>query len=409
MAPKVSIIVTSYNILPYIDQCLETVCNQTLKDIEIIIVDDGSNDGTVDIIKKYAAKDTRIKTILFEKNTVGGVATAANAGMGIATGEYIGFADGDDIYEPTMFEDLYELANRFKSDLGICDFKELENTSGIIIDSGERALWNDICRDDYIRFDLSDRKKALRLLPVPWRKIYRRDFIEKNSIRFPVGDFFFEDNPFHWQAVILAKDAVFVDKALCYHRMNREGQTMSANNDRLFGIFSQYDIIQTWLSTTSNLDVYKPYLFWWLSDHLEWLKGKTHNSNYNKLFDLAFTRVDEYSRDEIQKFSVSSWLHPMAVEFIFAIKTKNKRKFARIASGSYRRSIFNRFLFNTQRVGFLKTFRIGLGQIRSFIRLWVDRVRYGYHHRELNDLRYDISFLKDQIAALTTELSKREK
>lgn len=409
MTPKVSVIVTSYNIRPYIVACLDTVCNQSLKDIEIIIVDDGSTDGTVDIIKKYAASDDRIKTILFEKNTVGGVATAANAGMDIATGEYIGFADGDDIYEPTMFEDLYILASRFKSDLGICNYRYLENGSGAVFDNADNSLWRDLCRDDFIQLDTEDRKKILKLTPVPWRKIYRREFMENNSIRFPVGDFFFEDNPLHWQAVILAKSAVFVDETLCYHRMNREGQTISSNNDRLFGIFSQYDIMRDWLRSSSNNEEYKINLLFWLSHHLDWLRERIHVDNYSRFYELASPRVDEYSKDDIQEFSELFRLNPMSLEFMYALKAKNKKKFSRVASGSYKRSFFNRFLFNVQRIGALKTMRIALEQLRGFLRLLIDRIRYGFHHRELNDLRYEISFLRDQIAALTSETSKNRK
>ncbi|WP_435657271.1 glycosyltransferase family 2 protein [Brucella pituitosa] len=409
MAPKVSVIVTSYNIRPYIVTCLDTVCNQSLKDIEIIIVDDGSTDGTVDIIKKYAATDDRIKIILFERNTVGGVATAANAGMDIATGEYIGFADGDDIYEPTMFEDLYTLASRFDADLGICNYRYLENGSGAIFDNADNALWHDLCRDDYIQMDTEDRKKILRLTPVPWRKIYRRKFIESQSIRFPVGDFFFEDNPLHWQTVIQAKNAVFVDQVLCYHRMNREGQTISSNNNRLFGIFSQYDIMRDWLLSNSNSEEYKINLLFWLSHHLDWLRERIHVDNYRKFYELAVPRIDEYTKNEIQECSEIYRLSPMSVEFMYALKSKNEKKFSRIASGLYNRSFFNRIIFNVNRVGVLKTIRILSWQLRGFLRLLIDRIRHGFHHHELNDLRHDISFLKDQLAALSIELSKREK
>ena len=101
-----SIIVTAYNIKDYIEQCLESVAAQTLSDIEVLVVDDGSTDSTPGRITEFCAADPRFIPVLLPENSPGGVATAANAGLDRATGRWVGFVDGDDYVEPTMFERL---------------------------------------------------------------------------------------------------------------------------------------------------------------------------------------------------------------------------------------------------------------------------------------------------------------
>ena len=203
--PKVSIIVTCYNIENYISDCLDGIVSQTLEDIEIIIVDDGSTDATPNIVKSYAKKDKRIKTILMEENSIGGVATAANVGIEAASGVYIGFADGDDVYDTSMFEKLYNAASRYDADLTMCRYKLLDDQSGFLSDPAELRLWNEIKNIRVLNLDEANRAKLLKFISVPWRKLYRRDWILEHGLRFPVGDYFFEDNPFHWFTTLVLK------------------------------------------------------------------------------------------------------------------------------------------------------------------------------------------------------------
>ena len=104
--PKVSVIIPIYNVETYLPQCLDSIINQTLKEIEIICVDDGSTDKSLDILKEYAKKDKRV-AIITQKNLHAGV--ARNAGLSQAKGEYISFLDSDDFCEPEMFEKMYQV------------------------------------------------------------------------------------------------------------------------------------------------------------------------------------------------------------------------------------------------------------------------------------------------------------
>ena len=124
---KVSVIIPVYNVEKYISRCLESLANQTLKDLEILIVNDGSTDNSRSIIEKYLKKHSlRIK--YFEKQN-GGLSSARNYGLKYATGEYIAFLDSDDYVEKDMYEDMYKIAKKDDADMVECDFLwEWENT-----------------------------------------------------------------------------------------------------------------------------------------------------------------------------------------------------------------------------------------------------------------------------------------
>ncbi|MDO5612562.1 MAG: glycosyltransferase family 2 protein [Paracoccus sp. (in: a-proteobacteria)] len=300
--PKVSVIVTAYNIEKYIRQSLDSVIGQTLDDIEIIVVDDGSSDATPDIIREYAARDSRIRPILFDRNTIGGVASAANAGMDVATGDYIGFADGDDLYDPTMFEKLWQAAESTGSDLAMCRYTLLDESDGSEHEPAETDRWQPFPRRTALDLTDATRKQMLRFISVPWRKIYRRDLVERINLRFPVGDFFFEDNPFHWASVIGGERIVLLPERLCKHRVARAGQTMATVDERLLRIFYHHDIIHDWLRQNDAHDGYKDELLRWTAAQLSWVSQRAEGEMQKLLFDRLVPIAAQYSTDDIAAF-----------------------------------------------------------------------------------------------------------
>ena len=119
----ISIIVPVYNAAPYLSVCIESILNQTYKDLELILINDGSKDNSGEICDDYALRDNRIK-VVHKKN--GGVSSARNAGLELATGEYIGWVDADDYIEPDMFEYLYNLAINYKADIAECGYASVD-------------------------------------------------------------------------------------------------------------------------------------------------------------------------------------------------------------------------------------------------------------------------------------------
>jgi hypothetical protein len=295
-----SIIVTAYNIEDYIEQCLDSVAVQTLRDLEVLVVDDGSSDSTPEKIVEFCAGDPRFIPVLLPENSPGGVATAANAGLDRATAPWVGFVDGDDYVEPTMFERLVDAAAGCDADLAMCQYQEVVDGSGERRDPADAHRWAELTAPCY-KLDIPTRRQFLRFIAVPWRKLYRRSFLENSAIRFPVSDGFYEDNPFHWFAVISAQSIAVVPEVLCYHRVARAGQTMATADERLFQIFRHHDTIHTWLTGRRLLDVYETSLLGWVISQMEWIARRTPPPLRRKLFDTLVPIFSQYSQAAVAR------------------------------------------------------------------------------------------------------------
>lgn len=284
--PLISVIVTCYNVEEYLEKCLDTVVNQTLQDIEIIVVDDGSTDGTEKIIRKYESADPRIRTILFSENTVGGVGSAANAGLDAATGEYIGFVDGDDYLKLDMFEKMCRAAIDDQSDLVMCKYLEVNEATGAQREPAERRSWAGLGKTGTMRLESPENvNQILGFIAVPWRKIYSRSLLEENGIRFPVVDYTWEDNPFHWFTVCSARSISFVPDVLCYHRTGRAGQTMISRSAGFVKIFGHYETIRDWLTQRGVLSRHEKALLSWAISQFEWVVGRLPLESGGALYD----------------------------------------------------------------------------------------------------------------------------
>jgi glycosyltransferase involved in cell wall biosynthesis len=296
--PELSIVVTTYDIEAYVEQCLESVAAQTLADVEVLVVDDGSTDSTPERITAFCARDPRFVPVLLPTNSPGGVATAANAGLDRARGRWVGFVDGDDFVEPTMFARLVEAAEAAGADLAMCAYQEVVDGTGERHDPADAHRWGALTEPSY-ELDVETRKRFLRFIAVPWRKLYRRDLLEEHRIRFPVVDGFYEDNPFHWFALLAARSVAVVPEVLCYHRVGRAGQTMAAADERLFQIFVHHDTIHDWLEAKGLLDVYDTTLLGWVLSQMEWISRRTPPQLQRRLFDVLVPIVAQYRPDTL--------------------------------------------------------------------------------------------------------------
>lgn len=299
-APTLSVIVTCFNIENYLEQCLESVVGQSLTDIEIIVVDDGSTDSTPRIIDRFASSDDRIVPVLLGENSPGGVATAANVGLDNATGRYVGFVDGDDFCQPVMFERLVAAMDHHGSDLAICQYELFDDSNEQVSEPADVARWAELDRDYYL-LDVEERKRFLRFIAVPWRKLYRRDFIEDHNIRFPEVDYFFEDNPFHWYCLLTARSIAVVPEVLCFHRVARVGQTMATVDERLLRMFDHHDTILSWLEERDLDEEYSPTLVSWVVSQAEWIGRKCPKDLRQQLFDTLAAIMISYDAATIER------------------------------------------------------------------------------------------------------------
>ena len=211
---KVSVIVPVYNVENYLDQCLTSIVNQTLKEIEIICVNDSSTDGSLDILNKYAKQDARIQIVTQEN---AGAGAARNRGMTMATGKYLAFLDADDFFEADLLEKQYQMAETDKADFVVCksdqyhtEKKEYVQTSWVV---REKEL------PPYHPF--SYRQMTDNVFKVfvgwAWDKLYRRSFIEKYCLKFQEQRTS-NDMLFVFSAVVLAKKISIVSEVLIHQR-----------------------------------------------------------------------------------------------------------------------------------------------------------------------------------------------
>lgn len=237
---NVSVVVPVYNTRKYLEKCIESLINQTLKEIEIICVDDGSTDNSAQILEKFAKKDSRVK-VLTQKNK--GQSAARNAGLEVAKGEYVGFLDSDDWAEETMFEKLYQNAKTFDSDISMCSINVYDEKTGKT-SANDPYLTLGLFDETFENraFDYSETLEFIfRICVTPWNKIYRRKFLLCKNLRF-IENLNFEDNVFNLQTIVEAGKISLIKEPLVYYRRQSE-TSYTFNNDSkkldFFEIFKQ--------------------------------------------------------------------------------------------------------------------------------------------------------------------------
>ncbi len=200
---KVSVIIPAYNSEKYISRCLDSVLGQTMKDIEIIVVNDGSTDKTLDILKGYKAENPEIIKIIDQQNQ--GQSNSRNNGIRVTEGEYIAFVDSDDYIEPNMLEVLFEKAEKSNAEVVVGDTNCVYPNKSVIIKSGV----------DFESQNLNtEQKKALLFMyPVVWNKIYKKSFLIENELFFESG-MWFEDVLFINKMVSVIKSISFVEDVI---------------------------------------------------------------------------------------------------------------------------------------------------------------------------------------------------
>lgn len=217
---KISVIVPVYNIASYISQCIDSIINQSYKNLEIILVNDGSNDNSLDIISQYAKNDNRIK-IIDKPN--GGLSSARNAGMEISTGDYISFIDGDDWISHDMYQKLVE--------------KATYNNNPDILVFGIKRYWSTE-KETILSYEMPEKVfngldfyNQSRYYVNAWSKIYKRVYLKEKEIKFIEG-IIYEDIPFTIPCIIEAASVLYIDEPFYYYRQAREGSILNTINEK---------------------------------------------------------------------------------------------------------------------------------------------------------------------------------
>ena len=243
--PKISILVPIYNVEKYLKECLDSVINQTLRDIEIICINDGSTDSCAKILAEYQNKDSRIKVINKENS---GYGISMNMGLDAVTGEYIGIVESDDFVKNTMFEDLYNLAVKNEADIVKSDYFYYTTSNNQTRKSGKisKFIANKVV-------NTKTHSDLLKMQPSIWSAIYKRELIDTNNVRFlETPGASYQDTAFSFKVLTLAEKIVLTDKAYLYYRQDNVNSSVQSK-DKVYMICGEYDEITDFLNKRPDI------------------------------------------------------------------------------------------------------------------------------------------------------------
>lgn len=248
---KVSVIVPVYNVEAYLERCLDSLVKQTLEEMEIIVVNDGTKDNSQAIIDRYAAAYPQKVISLIKEN--GGLSDARNYGIPYAHGEYIGFVDSDDYLNVTMYQKLYDRAAETDSDIVVCGYYGIdENTE-------TRRFFQ---RGSTLEFGVSLHENPKLLYtnaPYAWNKIYRRALFERTGIRFPKGKIY-EDIATIYPLMLHANRISKVNEPLYYYILKREGAITATFSENILQMYDSLAIMNEYYIREGAFEEFKEVL-----------------------------------------------------------------------------------------------------------------------------------------------------
>lgn len=247
--PSVSILVPAFNVEKYMRQCLDSLVNQTLDEIQIICINDGSTDSTPSIIREYARNDDRIE-IISKENT--GYGNSMNLGLSYARGEYVGIVEPDDFADVSMFEKLYEAAKKNNADVVKSNYYEHKSDNApdqdAFVENLNRCTYNKI---------FSPRKchQVLYMRPAIWSAIYRREYLEEKSIRFlETPGASFQDTGFNFKALTSTERVYLVKEGYLHYRTDNAASSVKAMS-KVFCICDEYE--EMWRYARAHADIFR--------------------------------------------------------------------------------------------------------------------------------------------------------
>ena len=281
----------SYNVVSYIEECIESVISQTLEDIEIICVDAGSQDGTFEILEKYAEEDNRIKLLKSDEKSYG---YQMNLGLSVAKGEYIGIVETDDYIDKNMFFDLYDLSENASIDIVKGNFYHL---IGINPEEKEIRVDGSKVKVPKKKFTVFQNANIMYGHPSIWAAIYKNEFLKKNNIKFmevPGGGWV--DNPFYFETFLNAKSIKYTKKPYYYYRQSNPNSSSNNLSDLTLPfrrMLDNMDVVEK--NNCKNEDIYVALytiIFWHINDIVsrdEYLKDK---DNVDQYIQKVISRMD---------------------------------------------------------------------------------------------------------------------
>ncbi len=347
ICPKVSVLVPCYNVEKYLPECLGSIVNQTLRDIEIICINDGSTDSTLDIIKSYAEQDKRI--VIIDKPNEG-YGKSMNRGLDAATGEYIAIVESDDWVDTNMFETLVKLADTNKVDVVKSNFYEYTTENG-----KKNLKVNIVPAWDCGRVINPRRETGVFWMPPSiWAAIYRRNFLKKYDIRFlETPGASYQDTGFNFKVWAMAERAFLTSDAFLHYRCDNANSSVKSSG-KVFCVCDEWDEIDRFLGQYPNIKkgVTKLIPHIKLGSYLWNLDRLTDDARkqFRKRFQSDYKKY--IKNNDFQKvcFSDKSWYRIQTTIFPYSVKYNLLKVFYNIVRPVYktdvRGGVKNYYVFN---------------------------------------------------------------
>lgn len=281
-SPKVSIVVPVYNVERFLPECLDSLIDQKLKDIEIICVDDGSTDGSAAVLRDYSSRDDRI-TVISKENR--GYGHTMNMGFAAATGEYVGIVESDDYADVCMFKDLYKFAQKHDCDIVKSNYYEHSSSGDVLVKPFEEFGYGWV-------FDPWEYQGPLTALPIVWSAIYKRSTLLENGVCFnETPGASYQDTSFVHQAWMSARRVAILEKGYIHYRVDNSASSVKSSS-KVYAVCDEYAKSEEFMCRVPERE--KAF-----SHIMSLMKLGTYRWNFNRIsdeyrYDFAKKMQEEY-------------------------------------------------------------------------------------------------------------------
>jgi len=292
---KVSVIVPIYNVAPYLEKCLNTLCRQSLRQLEIIAVNDGSPDRSQEILEEFALRCPEQIRIFQKEN--GGLSDARNYGLKQARGEYVAFLDGDDYVDLDLYEALYRRAVETDADAVACPIRYVwQDGREKVVSHGFPSYGEGVAL----------KKVFTRFYPAVWNKLYRRDLLEESGVLFKKGAYF-EDVEFSHRLFPFFRRIASVELS-CISYVQRQGSITASHDRKLFDYLTNMESITDFFKENGLLPFWKKELEYAASRYLLATFLKRASSLSDEAFEEALERSLAFLKEHFPHWKRNSYL-----------------------------------------------------------------------------------------------------
>lgn len=306
---------SAYNVELYLRESLSCIVNQTLRETEIICVNDGSTDGTLAILEEFAARDNRITVI--DKKSNEGLAVARNDALELATGKYVSFVDGDDLIDLDLFRKAYECAEEYACDLVFWDYAVFWDQQGLKKQREKASSLNSVSPND---------KTALLKRPAfAWTKLVRTDAAKSLGVTFPKG-LTRQDIPVHWQLITQLDKIAIIPERLAFYRQHALATTHRTDRSN-FDMIRVYDIVEDFLIENELFDQYRDVFRFLQTSMFCNLHDNTTTSRQSEVMAIILERLDV---DTLRYTKGKNELPRRVLDFYAALRGSKSAKIRRL-------------------------------------------------------------------------------